>query len=264
MTPFPISAMLTSLPLAFEPAVHQAAALGFQLVDVVALTDRPQSHVEALAETGLTVSCCPIGRDLPKPHSLDADSIADRRAGVEAMQSQIADAARLGATHGYVLPGMDQDPEALARFAEACTLLADYAARRMIKLCVEHVSGRALPTATGLLQWLEEVNHPNLFLLLDVGHCTISGEDAAAVVARAGTRLGYIHCDDNDGVGDLHWPLLTGKLTEERLSAIIAALPVTGYPGPLALELNPGNADPVAALRDGKATLVRLMRERQT
>jgi D-psicose/D-tagatose/L-ribulose 3-epimerase len=261
MTRFPISAMLTSLPLDFEPAVRQAVGLGFRFVDVVAMIDRPRSHVEALAEADATVACCPIGRDLPEAQTLDADAVVDRRAAVDAMKRQLADAALLGATQGYVIPGKSEGPEALARFTEACDLLATFAAQRMIKLCVEHVPGRALPTAAGTLQWLEEVDHPNLFLLLDVGHCTMSGEDAPAIVARAGARLGYVHFDDNDGVGDLHWPLLTGKLTEERLRAVLDALPAAGYRGPLALELNPRNADPAAGLRDGKAHLERLLRE---
>jgi sugar phosphate isomerase/epimerase len=257
MMPYSISAMLTSLPLAFESAVRQVAALGFQHVDVVALIDRPSAHVEALADAGVAVCCCPIGRDLPEAHTLDAAPVAERRAAVEAMKRQLADAAQLGATHAYVIPGRDQSPSGLACFAETCAMLADFAAQRMVKLCVEHVPGRALATAAGTLQWLEQQDHPNLFLLVDVGHCCISGEDAADIVARAGARLGYMHFDDNDGVSDLHWPLLTGKLTEARLRAVLAALPAAGYRGPLALELNPANADPIAALRDGKALLER-------
>ena len=261
MVHYSVSAMLTSLPLEFEPAVRQAAALGFRYVDVVATIDRPSSHLEVLAEAGMTVACCPVGRDLPVALTLDAVAIEDRRAAVDVVKRHLADAALLGATHAYVVPGTNVGADALARFAEACGILASHAARYVIKLCVEHVPGRALPTAAGTLEWLEHVNHPNLFLLLDIGHCSISAEDAAGIVARAGARLGYVHFDDNDGIGDLHWPLLTGKLTEERLSAIITALPVAGYHGPLALELNPRNADPVAALRDGKATLERLLRE---
>jgi sugar phosphate isomerase/epimerase len=256
----PISAMLTSLPLPFEAAVRQAAALGFQFVDVVALIDRPSAHVEALADAGVLVCCCPIGRDLPEAqHTLDATSLADRRAAVDTMKRQIADAARLGATHAYLIPGRDSSSDGLARFADSSAMLADFAAQRMVKLCVEHVPGRALATAAGTQQWLEQLDHSNLFLLMDVGHCSISCEDAAEMVTRAGARLGYVHFDDNDGVGDLHWPLLTGKLTEDSLRAILSAMSAAGYRGPLALELNPVNADPVAALRDGKDLLERFL-----
>lgn len=255
MTGNPVSAMLTSLPLGFEDAVAQAAALGFRHVDVVALTERPAAHLDALAEADVLVSCAAVGRGLPDGQALDASAVADRRAALHAMQLQIADAARLGATHAYLVPGLDGSPEGLARFAESCSLLADFAAGRMVRLCVEHVPGRALPSAAETLDWLERLDHPNLSLLLDVGHCLISGEDAATVVARAGNRLGYFHLDDNDGAGDLHWPLLTGRLTAEQLRDVLAALPAAGYRGALALELNSQNAAPTEALRQGKQLL---------
>src|SRR5262245_56666929 len=247
----PVSAMLTSLPLPFEEAVRQAA-LGFTHVDVVALAERPTEHLEALADAGVTVACAAVGRDLPGGVTLDAADVGRRRAALEEMKRHVADAARLGASHAYVVPGLDGGDEALARFAEACGLLADYAAGRMVRLCVEHIPVRSLPTVAATLEWLERVGHDNLSLLLDIGHCLISHEDAADAVLRAGPKLGYIHLDDNDGVGDLHWPLLTGRLTEEDLRRFLGALPAAGYRGPLALELNPKNPDPVAALAAGK------------
>ena len=249
----PVSVLLSSLPLDFVPAVRQAAALGFTHVDVVALADRPADHLEALAEAGVLVACAPVGRGLPDDHTLDAAAVDVRRAALELVQRQVADAARLGATHCYVVPGTDATADGLARFADACRLLAEHAGRRMVRLCVEHIPRRALPTAAETLAWLERVGHPNLALLLDVGHCLITREDPAAVIKQAGGRLGYVHFDDNDGVGDLHWPLLTGRLTEETLRATLAALSDVGYGGALALELNAGNADPVGALYRGKA-----------
>jgi sugar phosphate isomerase/epimerase len=257
---WPVSAMLTSLPLPFEAAAREAAALGFRYADVVALAERPEAHREALADTGLLVGCASVGRGLPDGHTLDGPSAETRRAALEVMKQQVADAARLGATLAYVVPTTDPSPEALTRFAEACGLLATFAAQRMVRLCVEHVPGRALPTAAAALDWLEQIGHDNLALLLDVGHCLISGEDPAAVIARAGPRLGYVHFDDNDGVSDLHLPLLAGRWTEARLAAVVDALRAAGYRGPLALELNPENPRPAEALAQGKALLERLLR----
>jgi sugar phosphate isomerase/epimerase len=96
-------------------------------------------------------------------------------------------------------------------------------------------------------------------LLLDVGHCLLSGEDAAACLRQAGERLGYVHLDDNDGISDLHWPLFAGRLTRMQLADTIAALSEIGYRGALALELNPANSDPLEALRDGKAIVIGMM-----
>jgi hydroxypyruvate isomerase len=250
--------MLTSLPLDFKAALGQARALGFASVDVVALAERPAADLDALADTGLLVACASVGRGLPAEHTLDAAGTDIRRAALEAMYRQIADAARLGATCCYVVPGKDSSPEGLIRFAEACRLLADFAGQRMIRLCVEHCPGRALSTVAATLEWLRAVGHENLRLLLDVGHCLISQEEPAAAIRQAGAGLGYVHLDDNDGVGDLHWPLMTGRLTAPALKAALHAIRAVGYDGALALELNPTNPDPVEALRQGRRIVERL------
>lgn len=251
-----LTMLLSSLPLPFAEAVRLAAELGFTHVDVIGLEDRPASHREALADTGLFVSCAAVGRGPEGIFPLDAADVATRRAKVDATKLQIVDAARLGATHCYLVPGTDGSPEALLRFGEACSLLADHAAGLRVRLCVEHVPGRALPSVAAVL---ETIGDKNLALLLDVGHCLISGEDAAAVVRRAGPRLGYVHFDDNDGVGDLHWPLLTGRLTELGLRELGSALREVGYSAALCLELNASNPDPASALREGKALIERLV-----
>jgi sugar phosphate isomerase/epimerase len=250
-----ISTLLSSLPLEFEAALIQAAGLGFRWVDVVALTDRPEEDFHALAQSGLLVSCAALGRNLPEGHSLDAASAEVRGRTLEQVKRHITDAAHLGATHAYVIPGLDATEEGVARFGEACVLLADHAAGRKVLLCVEHIPGRALPTVEGTLRWLEKLDHPGLALLLDIGHCSISGENAPEAIREAGSELGYVHFDDNDGVNDLHWPLLQGQYTREKLEGVIAALRDIGYDGALSLELNARNRDPVGDLRAGKKLL---------
>jgi sugar phosphate isomerase/epimerase len=257
-----LSALLTSLPLPFEEAVAAMAELGFTHVDVVALVERPAAHLEALAKSGLIVSCASIGRDLPEGQTLDAADVANRRAAVEVMERQIADAARLGATHGYIVSGQDGSRDGLLRFGEACALLADYARERQVRLCLEPIPGRALPSAAAMLDFLAGTGHDNLALLLDVGHCLISREEPAEVVRRAGRQLGYVHVDDNNGKDDVHWPLLSGVLKEEQLSDCLAALRQQGYQGALSLELNAQNPNPDDALRNGSALLEKLLQER--
>lgn len=257
----PISVLLTSVPLEFAPAVHAIAALRFTHVDIVGLAERPMEHAAALAETDLLVGCAAVGTGLAQNHALDAVRLDDRRAALEAVERQIADAARLGATCCYLVPGLDNSTAALLRFADACQALAEFAGRRMVRLCVEHCPGRALPTAAQTLIWLAEINHDNLSLLLDVGHCLLSQEVPAQAIERAGSRLGYVHLDDNDGSGDLHWPLLTGRLTPAMLKAALSALGRVQYVGPLTLEFNSQHPDPLAALRQGKELVEDYLRD---
>ncbi len=147
---------------------------------------------------------------------------------------------------------MDASAAGLACFAEACGLLAEHAADRMVRLCVEPIPGRALPDAAAALAWLRQAAHPNLGLLLDVGHCLIAGEDAAAAARAAGPLLGWVHLDDNDGAADLHWPLLSGRLTAAQLANLAAALREIGFSGGLSLELKAAVAERAEAWRRSK------------
>jgi sugar phosphate isomerase/epimerase len=205
------------------------------------------------------VSCAALGRSLPDGYSLDSADVGVRRATLDALRQQVADASRLGATRAYLVPGMRNDAMSLTYFAEGCCLLADYAAGRVVRLCVEHVPGRALAAAGQTLAWLEDVGHANLGLLLDVGHCLISEEAAADVARQAGSRLAYLHLDDNDGVSDLHWPLLKGRLTRKTLEDLAATLRDVAYRGGMALELNPENVCPLDALRESKRSAEQLL-----
>ena len=258
-SPWSLAVLLDGPPADFAAEVRLAAGLGFTHVDVVALVDRPTADLEALADAGVLVRCAAVGRALPDGCVLDAADAGRRREAVERMRRQIADAARLGATHAYVVSGRDDSPAGLACFAEACGLLADYAAGRMVRLCVEPIPGRALPSAAALLEWLRDAAHPNLALLLDVGHCLISAEDPAGVARAAGRLLGYVHLDDNDGVGDLHWPLLTGRLTPAHLTDLATALRDTAFTGGLSLELKAAASERAFILRAGQEIAASLL-----
>jgi sugar phosphate isomerase/epimerase len=252
-----LSATLTSLPLDFEAAVAQVQALGFTHVDLVGLAERPQLHLEALADSGLLVGSVAVGRGLPDGVTLDGTDSATCRRAIAYVERQISNAGQMGATCCYLVPGHEAKPAKLERFADTCAALADFAAARQLRLCVEHLPGRALPTVAATLEWLGRIQHDNLHLLLDLGHCLISEEDPTQAVVQAGGRLGYVHLDDNDSAQDVHWPLLTGRLTADMLEAFLTVLEMGRYDRGVALELNPQNHNPVAALRDGKRLLER-------
>jgi sugar phosphate isomerase/epimerase len=253
------SVLLTSFPADFADAARQAAGLGFRFIDVAARVERPATDLETLADTGLHVSCVALGQSLPQDHTPDASSADVRRSVLQALKQQIADAARLGATHAYLVPGFDATSDGLSRFQEIVCILADYAAGRMIRLCIEHIPGRALPSVAATLAWLRAIGHPNLRLLLDVGHCAMSKEDPAEAIGKAGNLLGYVHLDDNDAARDLHWPLLTGCLTRATLQSALAALGQIGYDGALTLEYSPETPAVVQAVGEGKTLIEELL-----
>src|SRR5205823_1030246 len=120
-----LSALVTSLPLDLASALRQLQALGFTYVDLVGLVIRPPEHLEALAESGLLVSCGAIGRGLPEGCTLDAPSVEARRTAIDQSKRHLADIARLGGTCAYLVASKDGSASALARFAESGALLAD-------------------------------------------------------------------------------------------------------------------------------------------
>lgn len=232
------------------------ADLGFAWIDIqpqMLATPEVRAHATNL---GLGVASVGASFGLPDGAALDSEDAAARATALAHVAQSCTHAASLGASAAYVIPGMDASRAALARFADSMAAAAEQAQSCGVRLCIEHFPGRALDTAGATLRFVESVAHPNLYLLYDSGHIQMRNEDPASVIERAGNRLGYVHLDDNDGVGDLHWALLDGMMTEATLERTFSALESVGYSGPVSLELSPQLPDPVTALA-ASATLVR-------
>ena len=171
-----LSVLLPSFNADFATSLQEAVTLGFTHVDVVAKATRPAEELHALADSGLIVSSAALGKGLPETQGLDGDrSPTAARHSTASSVSWMSRPAR--ATTGYLVPGHGKTADDLLRFTDACRLVADYAAARMIRLCVEHVPGRALAEVRQVLHWLQESKHANLYLLLDVGHCLLTHEE---------------------------------------------------------------------------------------
>lgn len=241
-----------------EQNLDQLAELGFGHVDVRPQALRSPRARQCLADLGLQVPCVAIA--FPEVPLDSADEQEAARAFAQ-LVAGLHHAHEVGATTAYVVPGMDPSPSALARYARAMEHLAEQAAGLDLRLGIEHFPGRCLPTGAATLEFVEDIGHPNLYLLFDLGHAQISAEDPAALIRRAGARLGYVHLDDNDGRQDLHLGLLDGVLTEEHLRQTFAALEEVQYQGPVSLELHPQLPDPLDALRRSREVVLHLRPE---
>lgn len=224
--------------------------IGFQSIDVQPFTFSAQSSRHDISAKRLQVCCVGASFGMPEGTSLDDTDEAPRRTALNHVKHALAYAADMGAAAAYVVPGLNPNKEALKHYAKSLTEAADTAAEFGIRLGVEHFPGRALPTAAGTLEFLAEIGHPNLYLLFDLGHIQMSGEDPVGIIETANDRLGYVHLDDNDGVGDLHWSLLDGVMTIESLASTFKAIQTIDYTGPISLELSPNLPDPLQALKD--------------
>lgn len=231
-----------------EKVLEEMAALGFEWLDIQAQMLATPALQKQARNAGLRVSSVGASWQMPDGAALDSPDPAARQTALAHVERTLAHCAGLGGSAVYVIPGKDTSPEALARYGESLAAAADAAVEQGLRVCIEHFPDTALPTASATLDFLAGIGHPGLGLLFDIGHVQISGEDPAAVIRQAGARLGYVHLDDNDGQGDLHWALLDGALTKQTLRETFAALADVGYAGAVSLELSPQLPDPSAAL----------------
>ena len=228
------------------------AGTGLRHIDHRPFDFRSAESRRLISDLELTPTCMATGFGIPEGAALDAADAGARDAAIEHTRRALEYAHETGIRRAYLLPGEEEgDTEALSRFGETVTGLADVAAGYGIKLCIEHFPWKALATVRDTLDYITRLGHDNLYLLFDIGHAQISKEDPAEAVTRAGDRLGYFHLDDNDGVSDLHWALCDGVLTRDVLKRTLATLDHIGYDGPVSLEMNPGLPDPLAAIESG-------------
>ncbi|MCY4146207.1 MAG: sugar phosphate isomerase/epimerase [Chloroflexi bacterium] len=254
-----IACCIWALSGAETDQMRDARELGFDWIDIQPGNLRTLESRLLAQELGLRVSCLGATFGMPPGASLDSADPSTRETAIAHCLSALDHAHEVAAQLAYVVPGQDRSEAGLTRYGEALWRLAERAAQLDIKLAVEHFPGKALPTADETLAYISALGHPNLYLLYDSGHILLSGEDPATVIFNADDRLGYVHVDDNDGMGDLHWGLLDGVMTEEALDDTLRALRDIGYAGALSLELSPRLPKPGQALQDSRDMLLRAL-----
>ena len=227
---------------------REVAALGFESVDLRPFAFAGERGRKQLASAGLEVRCVAASAGVHEDLALESNESAVVSAALRQLDIAFEYAASLGAGTAYIVPGGEAVGD-FGRYAAALGEAAELAQKRGLRLALEHFPGSALPTAAATLDLLAEIDHPNLYLLFDLGHAQMSNEDPVEAIEAAGPRLGYVHLDDNNGVDDSHLALFDGVLTGETLRRTLAALPSVGYDGPVSLELNPELPDPADALR---------------
>jgi sugar phosphate isomerase/epimerase len=253
-----LATCIWALGAATQGTLQAVAQLGFKWIDVQPHMVSDEEERRVYLASGLKVSCIAGSFGLPIGVSLDAENGATRRIAIKHVERAIQHAASLGAEALYVVPPAVGPNDSIRRYSQSLDQLATFAHDKGISLCIEHFPGLALPTAERTIKLIRSVGHPALKLLFDIGHAMLSNEEPERVIEEAGSDLGYVHLDDNDGKGDLHLPLLQGKLTEDTLVRTFEALARISYDGFLSLELNPTQPEVEVGLSRSREIVLRI------
>ncbi len=243
-----LSCCVWALTAPQNEVIADMRSLGFKSIDIRPDFLQPEDSQILKDSPSLNVSSVAASFGAPEGAALESSNAEARQKAAAHVEEVVKQCAALGGSVVYLVPGKDDNPAALKCYADSLAQAAEKAASYEVRLCIEHFPGTALPTAAGTLDFINAISHPNLGLLFDIGHVQISGEDPAEVINMAGEKLTYVHLDDNDGHGDLHWALLDGVLTTDTLRETFTALQGIGYAGAVSLELSPLLDDPYNAL----------------
>lgn len=275
-----ISAAVADMPGAFSPfllvgdlfqGMDRAVALGYDAVELFVL-DPAQTGIERIAEEvkarGLAVSA--IGPGLASYRYgwfLTEPDDEKRRRCVERIMEGIRLAAQfptsvnIGGTRG----SLADDPDLCSRqrgwFLEAVQTCADFAAPYGVQLGIEPLNRyetNYINTVSEALEFVAEVDRPNVGLLLDTFHMNIEERSLEAAIAAAKGRIVNFHLADSN-----RWAPGWGHMD---LAGVVSALRDIGYDRYLSLEILPmpsAEEAAVHALRHVRALLGYADRDRQ-
>ncbi|HBP38681.1 MAG TPA: sugar phosphate isomerase/epimerase [Clostridiales bacterium] len=202
---------------------NKIAQLGFDIMEIGAghlltMSDEQLEHFkEFTRDLGLTITCN-IGPAKEKDvASIDEDT---RNAGVQFLSAimkamdKIDSRTLVGVLYTYWPNDFtDLDKPAIwARGVQSVRKLGHVAEHHNIEMCLEVVNRfetHILNTCAEAMQFCDEVDNPNVIILLDTFHMNIEEDHMASAIYRAGKRLGELHVGEGNrklpGEGSLPW-----------------------------------------------------------
>ena len=121
--------------------------------------------------------------------------------------------------------------------------LIPYAEKHDVTIAIENMFGHdpvkdklvknVCSDGAELSDYIDTLNSKNVCACLDIGHCSLVGENPAEMIRQLGGRLRCLHIHDNDNLKDMHTLPFTKKI--DFVSAI-QALKDIEYKGELTLE----------------------------
>jgi D-psicose/D-tagatose/L-ribulose 3-epimerase len=230
------SAEFNAAQLSLLPPIKAAGFDGVE-VPLFNLAEFPTGIIrKGLEANGLECAVCSI---VPNGMSLISEDDGVRRRTVQLLQDVIKATAEVGATIlcgplyspvGY-LPGHRRTADEWRRGIDSYRALAPTLAAHGVSMALEPLNrfeAYFLNTTVDAVALCNEVNHPNVGLMIDTFHCNIEEKDIAAAYRLAGPHLKHVQTSENDrgtpGSGHVEW------------TAVFQALADVGYDGWLTIE----------------------------
>ncbi len=222
------------------------ARLGFEGVELGVyraedeLSSAAMSSMETLvAETGLAVHAVLFSMPAERwPDGGLASAVASTRAVAEITETARR-AAGLGAGVLGVWPGADRDSalgigaDGWARTLDAIGEVAGVAGPLGLTVAVEYKPGQLVAGAEDALRLVDEIDGPDVGVLVDTAHAIAGGEDLAALPHWFGDRLVHVHLGDSGGDADADLP----PGAEHDFVPFLRSLAETHYSGALSFDL---------------------------
>ncbi len=247
------------LPLADICKIAKQAGLdGIELYG--AINQREPAEARRIAEDcGLEIlSITPDNVDIAHPD----DTIRQR--GLDYYAALLDFAAAIGApvvgVHGEVgrFAAVSSQAKEYELLVKGVSAICQSAAARNLPLVWEVLNryeSHLVNSGAQALALLEDVNAPNLSILLDAYHMNIEEARPADAVRRVGTRLGLFHVADSNrqGIGHGH----------TDMEGIMKAIRAARYAGPLVLECAAPGPNPYTPVKGPEyvATLAAYLNE---
>src|SRR5262249_10863228 len=235
---------------------HSLNPLGTDLPSQVAAArgQLRRLHLRSLIETGARFLLAPRCKHQPTLLSTNPEG---RRRRLDFLCRAVDIAEALGSDAVSFWSGVADHPDHDAvlwdRLVDGCRELADFAARRQVRLAFEPEPGMFIDTLARYADLAHRVAHPRFGLTIDIGHLRCLGEvPIADHIRRHAERLWNVHIEDRrQGVHD---HLMFGE-GEIDFKPTLAALKEVRYMGGAHVELSRHSHDAVNTARQALAFL---------
>lgn len=206
-----------------------------QLARVRDLLDRRQ--MRSVVETGARFLLDPWHKHEPTLMSADP---AGRARRMDFLRRAVTAARVLGSDCVSIWSGTLREEigrqAGLDRLAQGLDELLRFAAAQQVRIGFEPEPGMFIDTMARWDELAARVDHPQLWLTLDIGHLHCQREwPLAEQIRRYGSRLVNVHIEDMRA--GIHEHLMFGE-GEIEFPPVVAALAQTGYQGGLHVELS--------------------------